>query len=145
MIPMFALPWTVIVPAMVARRARHLLRRPVPGPRHHPGAGRERPGRAPRAAPPDPPLVRAGRVALVLGFVFFSISGASGNKGGVIWLIPGLIALVVGIILVSPFFLALLARVGGRAPIAVRLPLRDMSRYRARLRLGALGHQRSAS
>jgi putative ABC transport system permease protein len=43
-----------------------------------------------------------------------------------------LIALVVGIILVSPFFLALLARAGGRAPIAVRLPLRDMSRYRAR-------------
>ena len=49
-----------------------------------------------------------------------------------IWLVPGLIALIVGIILVSPFFLALLARVGGRSPIAIRLPLRDMARYRAR-------------
>ncbi len=49
-----------------------------------------------------------------------------------IWLVPGLIALIVGIILVSPFFLALLARIGSRAPVAVRLPLRDMARYRAR-------------
>ena len=32
----------------------------------------------------------------------------------------------------SPFFLALLARVGGKSPIAIRLPLRDMARYRAR-------------
>ena len=49
-----------------------------------------------------------------------------------IWLVPGLIALIVGIILVSPFFLALLARIGGKSPIAIRLPLRDMARYRAR-------------
>ena len=62
----------------------------------------------------------------------FSLSGAAGNGGGVIWLVPGLVALIVGIILVSPFFLALLARVGGRAPVAIRLPLRDMARYRAR-------------
>ena len=73
-----------------------------------------------------------GVIALVIGFVMFSISGASGNGGGVIWLVPGLIALIVGIILVSPFFLALLARVGGKSPIAIRLPLRDMARYRAR-------------
>ena len=71
-------------------------------------------------------------IALVIGFVMFSLSGAAGNGGGVIWLVPGLIALIVGIILVSPFFLALLARVGGRSPIAIRLPLRDMARYRAR-------------
>ena len=49
-----------------------------------------------------------------------------------VWLIPGLVALIIGIILVSPFFLALLARVGAKAPIAIRLPLRDMARYRAR-------------
>jgi putative ABC transport system permease protein len=127
-----ALPWNVIVPAMVlavvatlfaaSYPARAITRVPVVS------------ALAGRPAPPRQ-IHRSfvpGVVALVLGFVFFSISGASGNKGGVIWLIPGLIALVVGIILVSPFFLALLARVGGRAPIAVRLPLRDMSRYRAR-------------
>ena len=49
-----------------------------------------------------------------------------------IWLVPGFVALIVGIILVSPFFLALLARVGRRSPIAIRLALRDLSRYRAR-------------
>ena len=73
-----------------------------------------------------------GVIALVIGFIMFSVSGASGNGGGVIWLVPGLIALIAGIILVSPFFLALLARIGGRSPIAIRLPLRDMARYRAR-------------
>ena len=71
-------------------------------------------------------------MALVVGFIMFSVSGASGNGGGVIWLVPGLIALIVGIILVSPFFLALLARIGAKSPIAIRLPLRDMARYRAR-------------
>ena len=73
-----------------------------------------------------------GVIALVIGFILFSVSGASGNGGGVVWLVPGLIALIVGIILVSPFFLALLARIGGKSPVAVRLPLRDMARYRAR-------------
>jgi putative ABC transport system permease protein len=129
----FALPWNVIVPAMVLAvlatffaatyPARAITRLPVVG------------ALAGRPAPPrqiNRSLV-PGVVALALGFVFFSITGAEGHHGsGVIWLIPGLIALVTGIILVSPFFLVLLARVGGKAPVAVRLPLRDMARYRAR-------------
>jgi putative ABC transport system permease protein len=128
----FALPWNVIVPAMVlaviatffaaSYPARAITRVPVVSAL----AGRPAPPRQIRRS-----LV-PGVIALVLGFVFFSISGASGNGGGVIWLIPGLIALIMGIILVSPFFLALLARIGGRSPIAIRLPLRDMARYRAR-------------
>ncbi len=73
-----------------------------------------------------------GVIALVIGFIMFSLSGAAGNGGGVVWLIPGFVALIAGIILVSPFFLALLARVGRKAPIAIRLALRDLSRYRAR-------------
>jgi putative ABC transport system permease protein len=127
----FALPWKVIVPAMVlavlatlfaaSYPARAITRLPVVGAL----AGRPaQPRQIHRSLVP-------GVVALVIGFLFFSISGGSGH-GGVIWLVPGLIALVVGIILVSPFFLVLLARVGGKAPVAVRLPLRDMARYRAR-------------
>jgi putative ABC transport system permease protein len=132
LIGMFALPWNVIVPSMVlavlatffaaSYPARAITRMPVVG------------ALAGRPAPPRQ-IHRSfvpGVVALALGFVFFSISGAGHQGGGVIWLIPGLIALVVGIILVSPFFLVLLARVGGRSPVAVRLPLRDMARYRAR-------------
>ena len=132
LIPMFALPWKVIVPSMVLAvvatsfaagyPARAITRVPVVA------------ALAGRPAPPRQ-IHRSfvpGVFALVIGFVFFSISGASANGGGVIWLIPGLIALVTGIILVSPFFLALLARAGRRSPIAIRLPLRDLSRYRAR-------------
>jgi putative ABC transport system permease protein len=132
LIGMFALPWNVIVPAMIlavlatffaaSYPARAITRLPVVG------------ALAGRPAPPRQ-IHRSfvpGVVALALGFVFFSISGAGHHGGGVIWLIPGLISLVVGIILVSPFFLVLLARVGGKAPVAVRLPLRDMARYRAR-------------
>ena len=128
----FALPWNVIVPAMVLAviatffaagyPARAITRVPVVS------------ALAGRPAPPRQ-IHRSlvpGVIALVLGFVMFSISGAAGNGGGVIWLVPGLVALIVGIILVSPFFLALLARAGGRSPIAIRLPLRDMARYRAR-------------
>ena len=55
----FALPWNVIVPAMVLAVHRDLLRRRLPGARHHPRAGRQRAGRASRAAPPDPPLAGA--------------------------------------------------------------------------------------
>ncbi len=132
LIPMFALPWNVIVPAMVLAviatfvaaswPARAITRVPVVS------------ALAGRPAPPRQ-IHRSfipGVIALGIGFVFFSLSGAAGNGGGIIWLIPGFIAMVTGIILVSPFCLALLARVGRRAPIAVRLPLRDMSRYRAR-------------
>ena len=128
----FALPWNVIVPAMVlavvatffaaSYPARAITRVPVVS------------ALAGRPAPPRQ-IHRSlvpGVIALVIGFFMFSVSGASGNGGGVIWLVPGLIALIVGIILVSPFFLALLARIGGRAPVAIRLPLRDMARYRAR-------------
>ena len=129
---MFALPWTVIVVAMVlavvatflaaGHPARAITRVPVVS------------ALAGRPAPPRQ-IHRSfvpGVIALVIGFIMFSLSGAAGNGGGVIWLIPGFVALIAGIILVSPFFLALLARVGRKAPIAIRLALRDLSRYRAR-------------
>ena len=132
LIPTFALPWQVIAPAMVLAvvatffaagyPARAITRVPVVGAL----AGRPAPPRQVHRS-----LV-PGVIALGIGFVMFSVSGASGNGGGVVWLVPGLIALIVGIILVSPFFLALLARIGGASPVAIRLPLRDMARYRAR-------------
>ena len=131
LIPMFALPWTVIVVAMVlavvatflaaGHPARAITRVPVVS------------ALAGRPAPPRQ-IHRSfvpGVIALVIGFFMFSASGAAGSSG-VIWLIPGFVALIAGIILMAPFFLALLARVGRKAPIAMRLALRDLSRYRAR-------------
>jgi putative ABC transport system permease protein len=129
LIPMFALPWTVIVVAMVlavvatfvaaGHPARAITRVPIVS------------ALAGRPAPPRQ-IHRSfipGVIALAFGFVMFSLSGAQRTPG---WLIPGFVALIAGIILMSPFFLTLLARIGQRAPISVRLSLRDLSRYRAR-------------
>jgi putative ABC transport system permease protein len=132
LISTFALPWAVIVVAMVLavvatlfaadRPARAVTRVPVVS------------ALAGRPAPPRP-IHRSfvpGLIALVIGFFFFSATGTQHGSGSIDFVIPGFVALIVGIILVSPFFLALLARVGRKAPIAVRLALRDLSRYRAR-------------
>jgi putative ABC transport system permease protein len=132
LIPTFALPWAVIVPALMLAVVATLF-------------AADRPARAITQVPvvsalagrPPPPrqIHRSfvpGVIALVLGFLFFSASGSQRGNGAFRFVIPGFVALIVGIILVSPFFLALLARVGRRAPIAVRLSLRDLSRYRAR-------------
>ncbi len=129
LIPMFALPWTVIALAMVlavaatfvaaGHPARAITRVPVVS------------ALAGRPAPPRQ-IHRSfipGVIALVVGFVMFSLSGAQRVP---IWLVPGFVALVAGIILMAPFFLVLLARLGRRSPIAIRLALRDLSRYRAR-------------
>jgi putative ABC transport system permease protein len=129
----FALPWAVIVPAMVlavlatffaaSRPARSVTRIPIvtalsgrPAP----------PKRVHRSAVP-------GVISLVVAFVLLTYSGRSdGNGGGALELILGFVALIVAVILLSPLCLATLARLGRRAPIAVRLALRDLSRYRAR-------------
>jgi putative ABC transport system permease protein len=132
LIPVFALPWTVIVLAMVLAVVATFL---AAG---HPARAMTRvPVVSALAGRPAPPRqihrsLVPGVIALILGFVMFSLSGAASSGGGVVWLIPGFVALIAGIILVSPFFLVLLARVGRRAPIAIRLALRDLSRYRAR-------------
>ena len=89
LIPTFALPWNVIVPAMVLAvvatffaagyPARAITRVPVVT------------ALAGRPAPPRQ-IHRSlvpGVIALVVGFVMFSISGASGNGSGVVWLSPG--------------------------------------------------------
>jgi putative ABC transport system permease protein len=131
LIPMFALPWIVIVVTMLLAVVATFL---AAG---HPARAITRvPVVAALAGRPAPPrqIHRSfipGVIALVIGFFMFAASGAAGSSGA-IWLIPGFIALIAGIILMAPFFLALLARVGRKAPIAVRLALRDLSRYRAR-------------
>ena len=137
----FALPWNVIVPAMVlaviatffaaSYPARAITRVPVVS------------ALAGRPAPPRQ-IHRSlvpGVVALVIGFVLFSLSGASGNGGGVIWLVPGLIALIVGD---HPRLAVLPGPAGpGRRQVAHRRPPAP-ARHGALpgpLRLGPLGHQ----
>jgi putative ABC transport system permease protein len=74
-----------------------------------------------------------GLILLVIAFILFGWSGASANgNGGLPKLALGLVVLIVAVILLAPFCLAVLARLGNPTPISVRLALRDLSRYRAR-------------
>jgi putative ABC transport system permease protein len=125
----FSLPWGVIglalllavVAAVFAawRPARAITRIPIvtalsgrPAP----------PKRVRRSAVP-------GLVLLVVAFILFGLSGTNDSLGE---LALGLVVLIVAVILLAPFCLTVLARLGRRAPISVRLALRDLSRYRAR-------------
>ena len=129
----FALPWDVIGPAMglavvaayvAARRpARIVAKVPIVAAL----SGRPvEPKRVHRSAIP-------GVVLLVVSFVLLGYSTAGNNaKPHVPLLVGGLVALVSGVVLLAPFFLSLAASVGRHAPIATRLALRDLARYRAR-------------
>jgi putative ABC transport system permease protein len=129
----FQLPWTVVGVAMglaviatyvaAARPARSITRIPVVT------------ALSGRPAPPKqvhrsalPGLILLGGAA-----VLFAFSGVSnGNGNGALELVVGFVALIAAVILLAPSFLTLLARLGRRAPIATRLALRDLARYRAR-------------
>jgi putative ABC transport system permease protein len=130
-----ALPWTVVIAAMVlavvaaffaaSRPARAITKvpivqalsgRPVPPRQIH------------RSAVP-------GIVLLVIAFLLLGYSGGTdkGNgSGGTPELLLGIVLLIPGLILLAPFFLSLAARLGRGTPIASRLALRDLARYRAR-------------
>jgi putative ABC transport system permease protein len=129
----FQLPWTVIGVAMAlaviatyfaaSRPARAVTRVPVVT------------ALSGRPAPPKqvhrsalPGLILLGGAA-----VLFAYSGTTnGNGSGALELVLGFVALIAAVILLAPACLTLLARLGRRAPIAARLALRDLARYRAR-------------
>ena len=136
----FSLPWTVIGISMAlavlatyaaaSRPAKTIARIPIVAAL----AGR----------PPAPRKTRrfvlpVGIVLLVVAFLLLGAAGTAGSTGvgtnqnsQLRELVVGIIALGAAIILLSPACLALLAAVGRRAPIAVRLALRDLARYRTR-------------
>jgi len=128
----FQLPWIVIGPAMAlaviatyfaaSRPARSITKIPIvtalsgrPAP----------PKQVHRSAVP-------GVVLFVVAAALLSYSGKSANGGGAPELLLGIVLLIVAIILLAPFCLVILARLGRHAPIATRLALRDLARYRTR-------------
>jgi putative ABC transport system permease protein len=131
----FALSWTVVAAAIVlavvaaffaaSRPARAVTKVPIV----QALSGRPAPPRQiHRSALP-------GIVFLVAAFLLLGYSGGTnhGNgSGGAPELLFGLVLLIPGLVLLAPFFLSLTARLGRRAPIAPRLALRDLARYRAR-------------
>ena len=130
----FQLPWVVIGPAMAlavlatyfaaSRPARAITRIPVVT------------ALAGRPAPPKQVHRSAlpGLIVLAVAVVLFGYTGTTnGNgNGAALELVLGFVALIAAVILLAPFCLTVLARAGRRAPIAARLALRDLNRYRAR-------------
>ncbi len=135
MIGVLALPWVVVAAAIVlaivatylaaSRPARSITSlsvmatlsgRPAPPKQVH------------RSALP-------GIVFLVVAFLLLGYSGstkAGSGSAGTPELVLGIVALIPAIILLAPFFLVGLGRLAGHTPVAVRLALRDLARYRAR-------------
>ena len=134
-IGVLALPWLVVAAAMVLSvvAAFYAASRPARAITHVPIvaalSGRPAPPRqVHRSAIP-------GIVFLAAAFLLLGYSGSTHNgdgSGGSPELVFGLVLLIPGLILLAPFFLSLTARVARRAPIASRLALRDLARYRAR-------------
>jgi putative ABC transport system permease protein len=133
----FHLPWQVIELAVIlaviasyaaaTRPARTIARVPIVAAL----AGR----------PPEPRQARrwalpAGLICLVVAFFLIGIAaeraGGAGSSQPFGPLVLGLVALAAGVVLLSPGCLGALARISGRAPVVVRLALRDLARYRAR-------------
>jgi putative ABC transport system permease protein len=76
-----------------------------------------------------------GLAFLVIAFLLLGYAGGTGNgvgNGGAPELVLGMVALIPAVILLAPFFLAGLGRMARPAPVAVRIALRDLARYRAR-------------
>ncbi len=130
----FQLPWAVIGPAMAlavlatyiaaARPARAIARMPiVTALEGRPAAPRQ----VRRTALP-------GLIVLAVAVALFVYTGRSNGNGGgaMLALVLGFVALIAAVILLAPFCLTVLAGAGRRAPIAARLALRDLARYRAR-------------
>ena len=96
--------------------------------------------------PPPPRAARrlAGPVGvglLVLAFFLMGLASqqaaaaaaeGSDKSSPLLVLVGGLVALCAGVALVAPTLLGLLDRAARRAPIALRLAVRDLARYRAR-------------
>src|SRR5581483_2248528 len=129
-----ALPWQVIIPAMIlavaatyfaaAHPARAMARIPIVT--------------ALSGRPPAPKRVRRsalpGTVCIAAAFLLLTYAGAGngGDSGQQLELIAGFVLLITAVVMLSPLSLAILGRLGRRVPVSARLAIRDLSRYRAR-------------
>jgi putative ABC transport system permease protein len=130
----FALPWIVIGPAVAlavlatyfaaSRPARSITRVPLVA------------ALSGRPAPPKQVHRSAipGVVLLVVAALLFAYTGKSNGNGGGSGptLVGGFVVLIAAVLLLAPLGLTVLGLAARRAPVAVRLALRDLVRYRAR-------------
>jgi len=133
----FQLPWTVIGIAMAlaviatyfaaSRPAKAIARVPVVA---------ALAGRPPTLKKTRHLAIPVGLGFLIGAFLLLGAAGAGGSGSGgsqaMLELVVGFVVLAVAIVLLAPACLSVVAAVGKRSPIAVRLALRDLARYRAR-------------
>ena len=132
----FQLPWTVIGIAMAlaviatyfaaSRPAQAIAKTPILA---------ALAGRSPALKKTRHLAVPVGLGFGVVALLLLGMAGATGGNGngnGMLEVVVGFVALAVAIVLLAPSLLAVVASVGKHAPIAVRLALRDLARYRAR-------------
>jgi putative ABC transport system permease protein len=87
-----------------------------------------------RPSPPKPAhrFAGAGVVLLAGGFACLAFAHRNFDRPNPVLIIAGTVATTFGMLFVGPLFIRGLATTGRRAPIAMRLALRDLARYQAR-------------
>jgi putative ABC transport system permease protein len=134
----FQLPWTVIGISMAlaviatyyaaSRPAKAIAKTPIVA---------ALAGRPPALRKTRHLTIPIGICFLVGAFLLLGVAGSGGGGGGnqnsgMLAVVGGFIALAVAIVLLAPVCLSVVAAAGRRSPIAIRLALRDLARYRAR-------------
>jgi len=97
-------------------------------------SGRPAPPRAVhRSALPGVIVLAAGLAGLASAGGLNGVAGGGGAQGHALFLLGGLVITVVGICLLAPLAISVLAAgAAPRLPVAIRIALRDLVRYRAR-------------
>ena len=97
-------------------------------------SGRPAPPRAVhRSAVPGVIVFAAGLACLALSGGLNAVDGGNGPTAKPLVLLAGLVVIITGTCLLAPLAISVLAAgAGGRLPVAIRIALRDLVRYRAR-------------
>jgi putative ABC transport system permease protein len=88
-----------------------------------------------RALSARPPRPKPARHSAILAVVLIAAGIGSlvlSNRDRTPLIVAGIVATILGTLLLGPLAIRLFARAAGHAPIAVRLALRDLARYQAR-------------
>jgi putative ABC transport system permease protein len=141
LIGVFQLPWLVIIVSMLlavlasyfaaAHPARAIARVPIVTAL----SGRPAAPRKTRRWALPTGLVFLAIAFLLMGVAGSGIGGTTGpgsQNSRLEALVLGFLAITVAVVLLSPALLGALARLARPAPVAIRLALRDLARYRAR-------------
>ena len=129
----FNLPWAAVVIGLVLAVATSVIAAVWPG-----RAVSRVPVVAAISGRVEPPQLvrrslRPALIFLAAGlFVLFASGGWGAGHGGSYLIIIGLLSCEIACALLAPFIVDKLARLAWRAPLASRLALRDLARYRSR-------------